>query len=314
MRLDNTFSEAHLIEPFQFWPWLFESDLASTPGKTYSVELLPALRVQYPGCISDHIASVRLGALPANARAGKWCFNVVEFSPEHGRVIERCVSDVTPISQDAGDNYNYADQPADEFPEQLLQAIFRPGQAVTIGETLGIFWPETMHMLRAQVKTVADAVGFKYQNEAMVLERRLIGQAKYFRDLTVLSSKELCRNVDLATSAVQSLRLAAPHGIQGDLAKTRWEEVIAEARQCSLLREGFESDVFAAVHAAFTALPRATQIAYWLLHGPVLTDFLPGDDWLNPEQSLGQGEFYGLELALRSAVDGVWIMADVEAH
>jgi hypothetical protein len=296
--------------PFQYQQWLIASDLDAVPSKSISIELLPALREQYPGCIVDSVASIRLEAAGALRPSQGWCFWITERLPAQGHLDRRPVTDIVPITQDNGDNYDYSDHPTTEPPYELLHAIFRPGRALVVAETLGVFKPESRHLLRAQAEFAADAASHAAELEFQAVNQRLMGQAQHHSEWAKLLAKELCRGVDLAGDAIQRLKNEPPLGLRDGEATSMWGELLAEAREDSLLSEGYRRQVDQAVYEAFKALPRATQLAYWLIHSPAASELAPGEDWDQPKAEPECWDLFELDSALERVSRKVWARAD----
>jgi hypothetical protein len=299
--------------PFHFSSWLLPADLAFTPGQPISVELLPALRAQYPACLAAHVASIRLAATVLGTHIGGWCIWIAEHQPGQEGLSMRQVDDLTPITQDHGDGYNFGDQPTDEFPYPLLEAIFRPGQAPVVGETLGVFKPDALRMLREQIEFAQDHASHAAELTFNAARDRLLGQAQHHSDWAKLLAKALCQGIDLAGDAIKRLKTAMPLGLRDNEATSLWGEIVAEARQASLLDEGYRREVDQTVYEAFKALPPATQLAYWLLHSTGAREIEPGEDWDRPGSDPKAWDMFELESALERVARQVWAKADEEA-
>lgn len=303
------------MEPFNFWPWLIESELTVEPGAPHSVELLPALRAQYRGCIADAVASVRLQAVPhgPDRARSRFVFSVTELDPTEGQLVTRQVSDIHRLTEDQGDGYDFSDHPATEFPRQVLEALFRPGRALLVGEVLGIFQAESLALLRQVSAATEDAALHKAEREANQLEQRLVQQMCFYRDWARLSAEELCRDVDLPAQAIARLKDMPPFGCHGNEHATFWDALVCEAVRDSLLRDQFEGEVSTALLDAFQALPRATQMAYWLLNGPVRWGLDPYEAWPEAPVSLEGYEMFDVGDMLRRDVGVVLGRATDEA-
>jgi hypothetical protein len=302
-----------MYDAFPFSDWLIASDLDVTSGKPVSIELLPALSAQYPGCIASSVASIRLEAAGALRAPQGWCFWITEHLPAQERLSRRPVTDIAPITQDDGDNYDYSDHPATEPSYELLWAIFRPGQALVVADTLGVFKPESLRLLREEAEFAADAASHAVEVELQAINQRLMGQAQHHSDWAKLLAKELCCGVDLADHAIQRLKNELPLGLRDGEATSLWGELLAEARQDSLLSEGYRRQVDQAVYEAFKALPLATRLAYWLIHSPGASELAPGEDWDQPRAEPDGWELFELDSALARASRKVWARADDEA-
>jgi hypothetical protein len=264
--------------------------------------------------LDDRVASIRLEAAEPRNPLGGWCFWIAESQPDPKGLALRQIADIAVITQDQGDGYDYRDHPTTETPYELLYAIFRPGRALVVGEALGVFKPESMALLKEQAEYLEDALVFAAEEQMHALKLRLMDQAFHFRDWAQLSAKELCRTVDLASQAVSLLKEQPPFGLRSGDANSLWEELLEEAKDRSLLNDGFQLAVDQAVHDAFKALPRATQLAYWLLHSPAADELVPGEDWERPSKGPEAWDLTDLPLALESAARTVWAKADDEAH
>ena len=199
------------------------------------------------------------------------------------------------------------------MPPPLLEALFLRASPLTVGQTLGIFRTEVLRVLATMADRVQDTLGDQAERKAQEMEELLIDHANYFRSMALFCAAELCASVDLAGDAVRHLKGEAAFGLNGDECETRWQEVVEEARAESLLREGYVNEVRSAVHDAFHALPRAKQVAYWLVNSPLTDEMTPGCDWLERSQNPEDWEFMELDSALNKAERKVWAMADEEA-
>jgi hypothetical protein len=302
------------MEPFLFWPWLLESDMHYKERVGYSVQLLPAIRQRFPGCVSDQVAAVRLIARWPEAPKTAWALVITEFHPEQMRLMERHVEDITPITQEDGDNYDYSDHPSAEFPRDVIAALLRPGIDVIFGNTLGIFRQESMRMLINLSFAVEYSVESQDRTESDKETARLLCHAHHYRNWTLLSAEELCRNVDLAAEAIERLRTCSARGIGGGEESSLWEEILSEVRAESLFNESMKSEVLQAVYDAFRDLPLATQWAYWLLNGCGMYEMEPGKDWKETSDDPKDWTMYELETCLEKAVRKVWGKADDEAY
>lgn len=303
------------MEPFNFWPWLIESELTVEPGASHSLELLPAFRAQYPGCIADAVASVRLQAVPHGPDRARWrfLFSVTELDQTQGRLVARQVSDIHRLTEDQGDGYDFSDHPATEFPRDVLKAMFRPDRALLIGEVLGIFRAESFALLRQVFFAGEDAGSNKAEQDANGSVQRLTQQVCFYRDWARLSAEELCRDVDLPAQAIARLKDMPPFGCHGNEHATFWDALVCEAVRDSLLRDQFEGEVSTALLDAFQALPRATQMAYWLLNGPVRWGLDPYEAWPEAPVSLEGYEMFDVGDMLRRDVGVVLGRATDEA-
>jgi hypothetical protein len=297
-------------DTFQFADWLIASDLDVTSSKPVSIELLPALSAQYPGCISSGVVSIRLEAAGDLRPPQAWCFWITERLPEQGRLSRRPITDIAPITQTQGDNYDYSDHPTTEPSYELLWAIFRPGRALVVADTLGVFKPESLRLLREEAEFAADAASHAAEVEFQAINQRLMGQAQHHSEWAKLLAKELCRGVDLAGDAIQRLKNEPPLGLRDGEATSMWGELLAEAREDSLLSEGYRRQVDQAVYEAFKALPRATQLAYWLIHSPAASELAPGEDWDQPKAEPECWDLFELDSALERVSRKVWARAD----
>ena len=304
------------MEPFNFLPWLIESELTVEPGASHSLELLPALRAQYAGCVAEGVASVRLQAVLHGPDRAHWrfLFSVTELDPAQGRLVARQVPDIHRLTEDDGDSYDFSDHPATELPREVLEALFRPGRALLVGEVLGIFRAEFLVLLRQVSAAAKDAGLHRAEREANDLEQRLTQHMCFYRDWARLSAEELCRDVDLPAHAIARLKDMPSFGLHEDEQATFWDALVSEAVRESLLRDQFEAEVSTALFDAFQALPRAKQMAYWLLNGPVKWGIEPYEAWPETPASLEAYEMFDVGDMLRRDVGVVLGRAIDEAH
>lgn len=92
------------------------------PGQ--SVELLPLLRLAYPGWVRADVLSLQLrvdSAADFFNEQDRWYLHLKHLD-EAGNVQELATS-LAPITQDQGDNYGFEDHRADEFPADVIRCL-----------------------------------------------------------------------------------------------------------------------------------------------------------------------------------------------
>lgn len=299
--------------PFDFWPWLLPADRSRNGHHGGAIELLPAIRHRFPGCVSDGVVSVRLVTVTPDKPVTAWAVQITEFDEGQASLCERSVDDLVCITQNAGDHYDFSDHPSTEFPAAVIAALLKPGVELAFGVTLGIFRPQSMRMLRQMADSMTDAALHHAQAERALEVTRLAEQARHFKRLAEMSARELCRSVDLACAVIAHLR-ALPTSYAGrDMVSHFWDELVAECRRASFFNEAIKAQVLDAVYTEFKALPTATQWAYWLLNGDTLHHMQVGEDWAETSNDPADWTMHDLEACLDSAVRSIWRQASQEA-
>jgi hypothetical protein len=143
---------------------------------------------------------------------------------------------------------------------------------------------------------------------------RVMSQGRHLLNWIVFSAEALCRNVDLATSAVESMRMTPARSFGYDEEVTLWDEILSEVRGQTLFNEDAKRQVLQAVYDSFKALPLATQWAYWLLNGRNEEALEPGGEWKETSANPEDWTMHDIETALEKAVRKVWAKADDDAY
>ena len=136
---DNGDRQMSLVQDFVCRGYLALHDWK--PGQP--IELLPALRACYPGCLNDSILSVQLWReeSPGDRHDAGWMFQIIRPMND----VFRC--SVLPISEENDDNYDYSDHPWNSIPDDLIQAVLKPDRFEAWQQTFDIFKPEMFELM-----------------------------------------------------------------------------------------------------------------------------------------------------------------------
>lgn len=246
------------------------------------IDLLPLLRQLYPGCIDEGLLAVQL-INPDWPQRTAWHLRVTSVRGD-GLV------DITPVSQDSEDCYNFSDWPPQEFPDGLLEALCKPDRVAAWQATIELFRPEAFDMLR-RVQNAAE------ESAAEESVRPYAARQAFLRDVATLLASNAAESVDLLQSTVRALQSSEPSGMHGYECDSLWAELGAEAHTPSLLHQRYLDDLKHKVWSKLCELPRATQIAVWF-KARADEDFPRGGDtadWEAPDGRIESMHLSGMD-------------------
>lgn len=212
------------------------------------IDILPALRLCYPGCIDDVVLEVQVVNRIDVGRSNWHFFVTKDFTTADVPVIS--------VTEDRGDGYDFSDLPADVYPSDVILTILQSDRLQALQNTLGIFKPAAFDMMR---RIQSDA----YESQGDFLRSEHLPRVDFFRRVASHLSEHLASSVDLVRPTVQSLKSEEPFGLRGEGDDSRWMEVGEEAASPSLLHERTLEDVQSIVAENFSELPRPVQVAVW---------------------------------------------------
>lgn len=259
------------------------------------IDLLPAFRACYPRCIDTSILAIRLYREKTSRR---WFFHLVSL---------RGVSPDVPVSkviQHDEDFYEFDDMPEGAYPWELLYRIFVDGHHVALQESLGIF-SEDAFMMMERIRCSSESVGAERQ----------FARLDFFREVAVMLSEYLAKDVDLVNPTISDLKNSEAHGMRDMDSRTRWHEVMDEATNPSLLYQQTRDDVWSVAWNKFNDLPRAMQIAIWF-HLNAEEEYPAGDRsslWDTPDESLESYRLFGIDDLIDDATRSVMASAEDES-
>jgi hypothetical protein len=219
------------------------------------IELLPALRGCYPGCIDETVLSVQLvnEKRDIDRPSSSWCFDVMQTGDRIRQVP------VVAVTDDRGDNYDFSDTPTREFPWELLERIFYIDRAVALQKALQIFKDDAFEMM----KRLDEGGARQGIQELNFIEYQYQKRIDFLRDLLLHLTEHITDSVDLKSPVIANLKSENAHGLRDDSHKSRWHEVIQEVENPSLLYQQTRDDVESEVWGEFKLLPRPIKVALW---------------------------------------------------
>jgi hypothetical protein len=254
--------------------WLLPGQRPHEWVGTTPIDLLPLLRQLYPNCIDEGFLALQL-VNPEWPNRTAWFFRVASIRGE-GLV------DITPVSQDREDGYNFGDWLPEQYPDDLIQALCQPDRVEAWQATIQLFRPEAFEMLQRVRSAAKDAAA----EETM---RPFAGRQAFLRDVATLLASDAAKSVDLLQPLVQALRNSQTSGPRGDECGSLWSELGTEALEPSLLHESYVDDLTRRVWSKFCELPRTTQVAVWF-HVRADADFPGGPEATDWEVPVGRLE------------------------
>lgn len=260
-----------------------------------SIDLLPAFRACYPGCIDASILAVRL----YREKTSKgWFFHLVRLS------CDSCDVPVIKVTRHDESIYDFGEIPEGMYPWELLSRIFQGDRFVALQESLGIF-SEDAFMMMERIRCSSENI----------LSEQQIARMDFFREIAVMLSEHLAGDVDLVNPTVSDLKNSEAYGLRDMDSRTRWQEVMDEAKNPSLLFQQTRDDVWSVVWNIFKKLPRAMQIAIWFhLHAD--EEYPAGfrsSWWEPPGESLENYRLFGIDDLIEDATREVMARAEDES-
>lgn len=234
------------------------------PGQP--LELLPVLRIQYPGGVRQDVHSVCLQYVDRD-----WSIRITEELPDRQWLQVRKV-DLLPLVDD-GDGYDYSDYSAAEFPCEVIEALLKCTDQLHSARLLGIFVPATMAFLErfeTRIADVTDSAEFVEQNK----RNFYLGCAQHLAEY-------LAADISLSEKAIKLLKSRPGFDINGESELSLWETLVTERERNSLLWETWRSDLHSAIADAFWQLPHPQQLALWMSHkdtSDMLQELVEGND------------------------------------
>lgn len=230
------------------------------------IDLLPALRLHYPGCVEDGLLRVELVYEISAERISPSHFQVVRYGAGVEPLHIHCAP-IYPITEDDDDGYDYSDA-RDAFPHEIIACVFDPLRLQRVQDTL--------HIFKAGFVSFAEVAGQSYRRAAQeecwaemdYAEKRTTAHIEFLASWVRKASSHIADQIDLQAMAISSLK-------ESDV----WQMMVNEGTQLrdiglSLFQTGIEHEV----HAAFMRMPHAVQLALWAHHEQA-------DEWLRASNS-----------------------------
>ena len=211
------------------------------------LELLPVLRIQYPGGIREEIQSICL-----LNQERSWFLRIIE-SPEYNGLSRRDI-DLLPLVDD-GDNYDYSDCLASE-PMYVIDGLLTSTDKLHAARLLDIFTPATLSFIER-----FDKRAYLAKEDAKVDES---AKVRFLLRCAAFLAKPLADQVSLSELAIANLK-GSP-GVADGLF-SHWDTLVEEWRGGNgVLSETWRADLRDATAEAFRELPHPQQLALWLSH------------------------------------------------
>ena len=215
------------------------------PGQP--LELLPALRMQYPGGIREEVQSICL-----LHQEHSWSVRIIEGTEYNG--LSRRDIDLLPLVDD-GDGYDYSDCPASE-PMFVIDGLLTSTDRLHTARLLDIFTPATLSFIERFEKRVYLA-----EEDARADES---AKVRFLQNLAAFLAEPLADQVCLSDLAIASLKRSP--GVTGRHF-SHWDTLVEEWQGGNgVLSEIWLADLRSATAAAFQELPQSQQLALWLSH------------------------------------------------
>lgn len=283
-----------------FHRYLLPSQLPPEWRPGDAIDLLPALRACYPGCIPAEVLAVQLHR---PLYCDTWLFRITRAGASS---IERPVLAVT----DDGDHYDFRDFGPDDHPMPLIERVLIKDRHQQWQELLGIFTEDAYRMLlRAH-----EAGRNEDADEMDHLETAYGERVRFFRDLSLMLATHIAKDIDFVPAVVADLKSTPARGYRST-DTTRWDEVMDEVERPSLVHHLLVQEVQDAVWSEFHGLPRAAQVALWFkLHAD--NEFPGGRHSLqwDPPSSLDTCELFDMDSLFASDAGCVLGIAQDAAH
>lgn len=162
-----------------------------SPWQPYQpIDLLPTLRLKYPGWVRDSMLSVELvfgAGLVIEAERGRcWQLRFREFScgSVHAQTL-----DLAPITQEDDDNYGFEDHTGDEYPFPILAHLLDVRRCKQLAEAMPIFNQRAMQLIEelslakdVDEEKVQKAAEFRSQRQLRFCEQIARGLAAHVAD------------------------------------------------------------------------------------------------------------------------------------
>lgn len=240
------------IFPERVLPFLLPGQRPGEWQPTTPIDLLPALAQAYPRCIKPSVLAVQLVNVAAPS-ATLWHFRVVTVRQEQ-------LVPAWPITQDDDDLYDYSDWPAHEFPVEVLRLVFESRRLEMIQHELDIFEPDSFALMQRLV----DDQQRESQADLGDTRDTTREQLVHWRYLALDMAQHLVNAADVSEQ-VRAALCGEPAMDDGAAVSSRWLEVGKAVATESLWVAQFAEDVAHEVRHQVALLPRAVQLAHWLV-------------------------------------------------